>query len=310
MMTLKHVGDVVLPKHVQSGGFDHAAVHRRSGRLYVAHTANDTIDVIDCAADRYLHSIPNLTGVAGALVSDERELVFTSNRGENTIGIFAPDDEAGLVKVPVGVRPNGLAFDPRRGLLLAANVGDPAMAGSFTVSMVDVARRAMIASIPVPGRTRWAIFDAMTAIFYVNIADPAQIVMVDAKQPTQIARTFAVPAAGPHGLDLDVEQRRLFCACDAKKLITLDDASGAMLQVRDLSGVPDVIFFNTALQHLYVAIGDPGVIDVFDTESMQRIEVISTEKGAHTIGFDPDHNKVYVFLPKAHCAAVYRDEVQ
>jgi hypothetical protein len=28
--------------------------------------------------------------VAGALVSDESQLVFTSNRGENTIGVFAP----------------------------------------------------------------------------------------------------------------------------------------------------------------------------------------------------------------------------
>ena len=33
---------------------------------------------------------PNLTAVAGALVSDESQLVFTSNRGENTIGVFAP----------------------------------------------------------------------------------------------------------------------------------------------------------------------------------------------------------------------------
>src|SRR5215510_12765437 len=29
------------------------------------------------ATDRYLHAIPNLTGVAGALVSEERNLVFT-----------------------------------------------------------------------------------------------------------------------------------------------------------------------------------------------------------------------------------------
>jgi DNA-binding beta-propeller fold protein YncE len=308
MMTLKYMGEVALPAHVQAGGFDHAAVHRRNGSLYVAHTVNDALDVIDCATDRYLHSIPKLTGVAGALVSDERDLVFTSNRGENTIGIFSPDHEANLVKVSVGVKPNGLSFDPQHGLLLAANVGDPAVAGSFTVSVVDVVKREMMASIPVPGRTRWTIFDAVTNSFYVNIADPAQIVIVDAEQPTHIARTFAVPAAGPHGLDLDTKQRRLFCACDAQKLITLDVASGAVLHENDLSGVPDVIFFNAALRHLYVAIGDPGVIDVFDTESLQRVEVVSTEKGAHTIGFDASRNKVYAFLPRTHRAAVYIDQ--
>ena len=94
-MRLELLGYIELPENVKPGGFDHAAVHRASARLYVAHTANDALDVIDCVRDRYSHSIKNLTGVAGALVSDEENLVFTSNRGENTVGIFAPDDEAG-----------------------------------------------------------------------------------------------------------------------------------------------------------------------------------------------------------------------
>src|SRR5512136_1462467 len=285
-MPLKHLGYIDLPAHVQPGGFDHAAMQRRSGHLYVAHTINDAIDVIDCAADRYLYSIPNLIGVAGALVSDERNLVFTSNRGENTVGIFSPDDEASLVKVGVGVRPNGLSYDPGRNLLLAANVGDPALPGSLTVSMVDVERPMMIASVPVPGRTRWTIFDPQSNAFYVNIMEPAQMVVIDADRPAQVARVFDVPIAGPHGLDLDVERRRLFCACDGKKLVALDAGTGRVLDEQDISGVPDVIFFNAALEHLYVAIGDPGVIDVFDTQTMRRIETVITEKSAHTIAFD------------------------
>ena|ERR1700681_3662510 len=88
-MSLELLGHVELPRNLKPGGFDHAAVHCGSGRLYVAHTANDALDVVDCVHNRYLHSIPNLTGVAGALVSDERNLVFTSNRGENTVGIFS-----------------------------------------------------------------------------------------------------------------------------------------------------------------------------------------------------------------------------
>src|SRR5689334_6786104 len=103
------------------GGFDHAAVHAGKARLYVAHTCNDSIDVIDCATDQYLFSIPNLIGVAGALVSKERGLVFTSNRGEDTVGVFAAGNESHLSRIEVGVRPNGLSFDPKRGLLLAAN---------------------------------------------------------------------------------------------------------------------------------------------------------------------------------------------
>jgi len=174
-MSLELLGYIELPGNNKPGGFDHAAVHCGSGRLYVAHTANDCLDVIDCVHDHYLHSIANLTGVAGALVSDEQNLVFTSNRGENTVGIFAPNNEAGLAKVGVGIRPNGLAYDSTRDLLLAANVGDPDVLDSFILSIVNATDQRMIDSVRVPGRTRWTVFDAQGEVFYANIASPAQI---------------------------------------------------------------------------------------------------------------------------------------
>jgi DNA-binding beta-propeller fold protein YncE len=306
-MALEHRTDIALPAHRQPGGFDHAAVHRATARLYVAHTANDAVDVIDCERDRYLHSIAGLTGVAGALVSDARQLVFTSNRGEHTVGIFAPDTEEALVKVPVGIGPNGLAHDPGRNLLLAASVGNPERPGSHTVALVDVDTRALMASVAVPGRTRWTVFDPRQEVFFVNIADPPQIVVIEARHPTRIARVYAVPAAGPHGLDLDVARGRLFCACDAGTLVCLEAHSGRVLDERPLSGVPDVAFLNARLAHLYVAIGDPGIIDVFDSRTLERVETVATERGAHTIAFDGDRNKVYAFLPQTHRAAVYVD---
>jgi DNA-binding beta-propeller fold protein YncE len=306
-MSLKLQGYLDLPAHIKPGGFDHAAVHRASARLYVAHTSNDAIDVIDCASDQYLFSIPNLTGVAGALVSEEQNLVFTSNRGEDTIGIFATGEEQNIAKIKVGVRPNGLAFDPRRGLLVAANVGNPDIPNSCTVSVVDIERHETIHSIPMPGRTRWTIFDSASDCFYINIADPFQIVVVRSPIPTRVASSMKIPAKGPHGLDFDPVTNRLFCACDAGELFALDSYSGEIFLKADLSGTPDVIFFNAALKHLYVAVGDPGVIDIFETNTFKRIETIRTEKGAHTIGFDSYRNKIYAFLPETHRAMVYLD---
>jgi hypothetical protein len=122
------------------------------------------------------------------------------------------------------------------------------------------------ASVRVPGRTRWTVFDAQAEVFYVNVADPAQIVVLPSDAPDRVARTISIPAAGPHGLDFDLERRRLLCACDAKQLVILNPDSGEVLKQLELSGSPDVIFFNRVLRHLYVAIGDPGVVDVFDTD--------------------------------------------
>lgn len=306
-MILEQVGEVPLPAHQTPGGFDHAAVHGPRRELYVAHTANDALDVIDCKTGKYLRSIPRLPAVAGALVSEEHDLVFTSNRGENTVGIFEAGHEDALTKVAVGVKPNGLAYDPGRGLLLAANVGDPSRPNSFTVSMVDVKSRAMVADIPVAGRTRWTVFDAAAGRFYVNIATPAQIAVVESAKPGRVARTFPVSAVGPHGLDLDVATGRLFCACDDGALVVLDAGSGVELMRADLAGAPDVIFFNRDRRHLYVAVGDPGLVEVFETDRMQRVDVVRTEAGAHTLGFDPTHHTIYAFLPDSHRALVFQD---
>jgi DNA-binding beta-propeller fold protein YncE len=302
---LRLAGHVELPSHQGKGGFDHAAVHAASGHVYVAHTANDAIDVFDPVTRRHLFSVPGLPGVAGALVSDEAELIFSSNRGADTIGIFAPGPNPRVRKVDVGVRPNGLAYDHRRQLVLAANVGDPAVPGSHTLSMIDLAKDGQRTEIAVRGRTRWAVYAPEEDLFFVNIMEPSEIVVVDPRQPDRIARTIAVPHAGAHGLDYDPASRRLFCACDAGVLVTLDAAAGKVLDEKPLSGVPDVVFFNRQRQHLYIAVGDPGVIDVFSTASMARLATIETEPGAHTTALSPAGDWLCAFLPRSHRAAIF-----
>ena len=67
-MALRLLGHIELPAHGSNGGFDHADIHPVTNRIYVAHTSNDSIDVIDSARDRYIVSMPGVMGVAGALV--------------------------------------------------------------------------------------------------------------------------------------------------------------------------------------------------------------------------------------------------
>jgi DNA-binding beta-propeller fold protein YncE len=274
----------------------------------VAHTANDSVDIIDSNHDKYLRSIPGLPGVAGVLVSNEKDLVFTSNRGEKTVGVFHHDKDERLEKIRVGGYPNGLAFDPKRNHLLAANVSRPDDPAAITVSIVDSNKRALLADIVVPGRTRWTVHDPEMDCFYVNISKPSQIVRINGSDPDGIDGTFDVPATGPHGLDVDLEGRRLFCACDQGGLFTVELESGKVSRASPLAGPPDVIFYNSRLKHLYVSIGDPGVIEVFNTSTMRLIQTVKTEPGSHTIAFNPVNDKVYAFMPGTHQASVFMDE--
>ena len=305
-MAMKHLGYIDLPGHRGKGGFDHAAVHAASGHVYVAHTANDAVDVFNPNSRKFLFSVPDLPAASGVLISDDAQLIIASNRSENTIGIFAPDPQPEVTKIAVGVHPNGLAFDAKRRVIVVANLGDPAIPGSCTLSVVDLDARRMRAEIPVAGPTRWALYDPDADAYYVNISDPPQIVVVDGHDPSRIARLIEIPVAGPHGLDLDPATGRLFCACDAAVLLTLEARSGKVMDRQPLSGRPDVVFFNRQHRQLYVAVGDPGVIDVFDTTTMQQLATATTEPGAHTTALAPMGDQLFAFLPASHRAAIYQ----
>ena len=300
-MTLVPTGFIPIPAGA-APGFDHADIHRTAdGRrlMYVAHTGADRVDVIDCTTQTYSRSIPNLPGVAGVLVSGD--LLFTSDRGCGRVSIFDCRSEALLGRVAVGPHPNGLAFDSGRQRLFAFNLGDP-VGQRCTASAVDVDTMAVVAELALPGRPRWAAYDPETDLVYANIRDPAVIVRIDPEHAT-IVGSIDVPHTGPHGLWID--GRRLYCAADGGALVVLHRATGHVIAELPLPGAPDVVMHDADSNRLYVAVGDPGTVTAIDTERLAILETITTELGAHTIGWDPVAKTLYVFCPQSGGATVY-----
>jgi DNA-binding beta-propeller fold protein YncE len=306
-MALIRVDLIPIPPGKQPG-FDHADVYRgrlpAASRLYVAHTGADRIEIIDCLTNSYLGFLPDVPGVAGILIDSEQDFLFSSDRGCARVSIYRCSDETLLGRVAVGDRPNGLAYDPARRRLFVFNIGDPP-GMNCTVSVVAVDEMRMIATIPLPGRPRWAVYDAAIEHVYANIQKPAEVVVLDAAD-LQITRSFQIPFAGPHGLAISGE--RLFCAADGGALVALTRDSGAVLGSVALPGEPDVIMHDPALARLYVAIGSPGMISVIDDQRMETVEVVETEPGAHTIGWNPDTRTLYAFFPGSAGAAVFVEQ--
>ena len=80
-MALRLLGHVELPANRSSGGFDHADIHPPTDRLYVAHTSNDSIDVIDCAQDRYVQFDLGTYGSGGcSCVRGARSRLYIQSR--------------------------------------------------------------------------------------------------------------------------------------------------------------------------------------------------------------------------------------
>src|SRR5439155_23499628 len=157
-------------------------------------------DVIDSASHSILRSLPDLPGVAGVLIDEADDFLFTSDRGCARASVFRSSDEELVGRVAVGPHPNALAYDRSSRRLYSFNLGEPLGEGC-TASVVDLHSMDVIAELPLPGRPRWALYDEERDLVYANIRHPAEIAVIDSAR-MEIVRGLHVPSAGPHGLCL------------------------------------------------------------------------------------------------------------
>ena len=309
-MPLRHLGFVDLPAHARAGGFDHAAVHEPTGRIYVAHTANDAVDVIDVETRTYVGSIhgPDGGGRRARRVR-ARSRLHVEPRREHGRRLPPPTLAPRVDKIAVGMRPNGLAYDPRRGRLLVAHVGDPAVPRLVH----GLGRRR---PRPEAHRRRPRGRAARAGPSTIRSPTPSTSTSPTLRRSSSSSPAIrsasdacvSIPHAGPHGLDIDssgaASSARATPGCCSRSMPTAARSSAA----EPIAGVPDVVFFNAA----------PGPPLRRDRRPRRHRGVRhgaapasrddSPPKPARTrCRFDAARNIVCAFLPASHRAAVYED---
>ena len=281
--------------------FDHADVHLASGRVFLAHTAAGTVEILDGEGKSHLKTVSRCTEASGVWCAQEENLVFAASRSTGRILVIDANSLEVINDYKVGSKPNGLGWDTRRKQLLVADVSDS------SARIVSMSSGEIVATTKLNGRPRWASYDAGKDRFLVNVRDPPEIAVLSASNGEQ---TGAIPitAAGPHGMALDENQKRIYVACDSAELISVDSERGGEISRITISGPPDVLWLNPARNLLYCACGEPGAIDIVDTTRLSVIDRIRTQVGAHTFTFDSVRQNLYSLYPNSCCAATFRQE--
>jgi hypothetical protein len=153
-MPLKSLGVIKIPGATDSA-FDHAAFDPRTRRVFIAHTARNTVEVINHDTSKHEATLPEFPGVAGA-VADDGDILVT-NRGSASVAWLDGATLETKTVLKTGARPNGAAIIKRLALGIVACIGDDRE--TPTLHAFGLSDRKQV-SIDLPGRPRWCVTDA------------------------------------------------------------------------------------------------------------------------------------------------------
>jgi YVTN family beta-propeller protein len=216
----------------KGSAFDHAAFDPTTRRVFIAHTARSTIEVIDHDAGRHIATLPGFPGAAGAVVDDGQVLV--TNRGSASLALLNATTLKTEATFKTGARPNGAAILARQGWAVAACIGDDTEKPTLQLYGLKDGRHA---AIELPGRPRWCVTDAAGERLFLCIRDPSMVLV--ARLPDLAPLAYRkVPKGGAHGLDIDHVRNRLYVACDDNALVEIDSNSGDICNIWPIAGPP------------------------------------------------------------------------
>src|SRR5438105_7016383 len=226
-MPLKGLGVIKIPGAANSA-FDHAAFDPKTRRVFIAHTARDSVEVIDHDAGKHEATLPGFPGVAGA-VADDGEILVT-NRGSASLG--ATLETKTVLKT--GARPNGAAIIKRLALGIVACIGNDRENPTLHAFSLNDRKQE---SMDLPGRPRWCVTDAEAKRVFLCIREPSMVLVASLPDLGPIAQ-WRLPSGGAHGLDIDHSRGHLYAASDDGALLESDSTSGQVPDVCPVAASP------------------------------------------------------------------------
>jgi DNA-binding beta-propeller fold protein YncE len=287
-MPLQLAGVIEIPSAVDSA-FDHGAFEPATGRVFVAHTARNALEVIDSQTRRHVASREGFSEAAG-VVADAGQVLVT-NRGSAELVWLDATTLKENARFETAPRPNGVAIVARSRLAVAACVGDDGCGPELQV--IDLAAHRRWA-IPLPGRPRWCVPDAAGERIFLAIRDPSMVLVARLPDLGDVQH-WPLPSPGAHGLDIDHRAGCLYAACDGGALVAISATTGEFRAQWPLAGSPDATFFNPGSGLVHVAIEEPGQIQTIDPRTGTNTCFARASGAPTTALVPPDH--LYVFSP-------------
>ncbi len=289
---LKLTQTIPLP-HVK-GGFDLMAVDVAGRRLFVSAEDNNTVEVIDLAAGKWLRSVSGFKEPKWVVYRPESRRLYVANGGDGKVRVLDSRSFELVKEFEFKGKADNLRYDAKTKQLFVA-FGK----GFGTLGVVDTVKDAIVGEIKLADFPEQ--FEMETGRILVNVPAANHIAVIDRKRGA-VVDTWPVREAKENvPMSFDRNHRRLFVGCKTGKFVVLDADSGKSVASLDIAAGCDGIYYDAKRKRLYISCG-AGSLDVIqqlDADHYALAGRIPTAPGADTSLFVPELDRLYLAVPQS-----------
>src|SRR6267378_3028834 len=214
--TLKQIAAFDLPGPAGKR-FDYLTIDHEDHYLLSAHLAAGILYVIDLRTNKLVKAIPGVPGVEGVEYVPGLKKVYTSDSGDNKIGVVDLNTMTVIKKLPTEAKPDGSAYaEPFRKVYVSDERGK-------AEAIIDVDKDQIVKTLKFTSETGMPQYDPVARKIYLNLQDENMFAVIDPATDAVVARYPVGQCKGNHGMALDPAHHRAFLACEGNDLLAVFD---------------------------------------------------------------------------------------
>jgi YVTN family beta-propeller protein len=276
--------------HGPDGGWDYATVDPEARQLYLGR--DEGVLAMNLETKKITATLVAGQGVHAALPVPGKRLLVVTNGDSNTATLVTSDTGKIVATLPTGKMPDAAAFEPKSGLVAVINH----KGGSVT--LIDPTTSAVAATVKVGGELEGGAAAGDGRLF-VNVADKAQIAVVDVPAHKLVKTLSLKGCSDPSGLAYDARLDLLMSVCGngVTKFLHPDGQSVGTLKTGAGS---DGLLLDSERRTLFVPAGRDGTLTVISLETGKPTlsQTIQTQKSARLGALDARTGNVYLPVGK------------
>jgi|HubBroStandDraft_6_1064221.scaffolds.fasta_scaffold01081_7 DNA-binding beta-propeller fold protein YncE len=294
--SLKLILTVTLPGF--SGDFDHLTADVKGGRLFLAGEDHKSVEVFDLQTGKKLHSITEVGTPHSLLYLPEQDELYVTDGADGTLKIFSGSDYKLKDKIQLVEGLDSIVYDRAAQRLYVVSGGKDVPLDHSFLTAVDLPGRKTLGEIRFEADHVEAMaIETSGSRLFVNLADKAEVAVVDRKKMQVIARWPVGIAEQNSPLAYDEKNQRLFVVCrKPPMLVVMDATNGKVVASLPTAGHADDVAFDKDSGRIYVP-GAEGFISVYqqkDADHYEQIAKVQTAPGAKTAVLVPELHRLFV----------------